>query len=119
MSEIDHNKVPIADVEFSVKTTNCLLRAGLRTLGDVTSQSERELLKLPNFGRRCAAEVKEMLGSFGLSLREGPVLTLEQQMQSALSRARFARQAYEQAVRDIQRIGEIISRKAASLPEVD
>ncbi len=106
---INPSMIPISRLELSVRTANCLHNAGLRTVGDIMAKSEKELMAIPNFGRRCLREVKEILGTFDLSLREGPILSLEQQMQSAIARARAAKHKYEDAVADIQRIAKLMA----------
>ena len=106
LNGLNPSTIPLSRLELSVRTTNCLYNAGLRTIGDVMAKSEQELMALSNFGRRSLKEVRELLGSFNLALREGPVLSLEQQMQSALNRARVAKHKYEDALADIQRIAK-------------
>ena len=60
---------PIEDVEFSVRTFNCLKKENINTLGELVQRSENELLNIRNFGRRSLEEVMERLGREGLSLR--------------------------------------------------
>jgi hypothetical protein len=108
LNGLNPSTIPLSRLELSVRTTNCLYNAGLRTIGDVMAKSEQELMALPNFGRRSLKEVRELLGSFNLALREGPVLSLEQQMQSALIRARAAKHNYETALADIQRVAKLM-----------
>jgi len=105
---LNPSTIPISRLEFSIRTENCLNSAGLRTIGDIMAKSERELMEIRNFGQRCLREVKEILGVFDLSLREGPILSLEEQMQSAIARARAAKHKYEDAVADIQRIAKLM-----------
>ena len=110
---LNPSTIPISHLEFSIRTQNCLYSAGLRTIGDIMAKSEKELMAIPNFGRRCLREVKEILGTFDLSLREGPILSLEQQMQSAIARARTAKHKYEDAVADIQRVARLMAEAPA------
>lgn len=101
--------IELCDLELSVRTDNMLRqRAGILTIGELASKSEAELLKIDGFGRKCLNEVKEILGSFNMSLREGPILTLEQQMQSALAKARAAKHTYEAAMSDVKRIAQLL-----------
>lgn len=60
---------PIEDVEFSVRTFNCLKKENINTLGELTQRSENELLNIRNFGRRSLEEVMERLAREGLGLR--------------------------------------------------
>lgn len=60
---------PIEDVEFSVRTFNCLKKENINTLGELIQRSENELLNIRNFGRRSLEEVMERLAREGLGLR--------------------------------------------------
>jgi len=60
----------IEELEIGVRAYNCLKRAGVQTIGDVTAKSFSELTAIPNFGERSIEEVVEALGQLGLSLRE-------------------------------------------------
>lgn len=100
--------IRINELELSVRTTNCLHNAGINNVGDLTAQAEHDLMRIKNFGRRCLSEVKEILGTFHLTLRVGPVVSLEDQMSSALGRARAAKQAYAAATADVQRIAALM-----------
>lgn len=59
-------QVPIADFELSARSRNCLDRAGIFTLGDLTKVTEAELLANKNFGETSLKEVREMMSSRGL-----------------------------------------------------
>ena len=60
----------IEDVDFSVRTFNCLKKEAINTLGELVRHSESELLAIRNFGRRSLDEVIEKLAQFDLSLAE-------------------------------------------------
>ena len=60
----------IEELEIGVRAYNCLKRAGVQTIGDVTTKSFSELTAIPNFGERSIEEVVEALAQLGLSLRE-------------------------------------------------
>jgi DNA-directed RNA polymerase subunit alpha len=60
--------VPIADFELSARSRNCLDRAGIHTLGDLTRITEAELLSNKNFGETSLKEVREMMSSRGLTV---------------------------------------------------
>ncbi len=66
---------PIEELELGVRSYNCLKRVGIETIGDLVTKSENELAGIPNFGRKSIEEVKETLGTHGLTLRgdEGPI----------------------------------------------
>ena len=61
----------IKDLEFSVRTLNCLRKVGIATVGELVSHSESELMAIKNFGRKSLNEVKEKLTEMGLLLRDG------------------------------------------------
>ena len=57
------------DVEFSMRTYNCLKKAaGISTLGELTQRSAADLLKIKNFGNGCLVEVEQVLTDAGLYL---------------------------------------------------
>ena len=60
--------VPIADFELSARSRNCLDRAGIHTLGDLTRITEAELLSNKNFGETSLNEVREMMTSRALTV---------------------------------------------------
>ena len=58
----------VDELELSVRSYNCLKNANIKTIGDLVTRSEAEMLKTKNFGRKSLNEIKEILGSMGLSL---------------------------------------------------
>ena len=58
----------IDDLELSVRSYNCLKRAGINTVQDLTSRSEDDMMKVRNLGRKSLDEVMEKLHSMGLDL---------------------------------------------------
>jgi DNA-directed RNA polymerase subunit alpha len=58
---------PIEELDLSVRSANCLKNATIRTLGDLVQRTEREMLSTKNFGRKSLDEIKDVLGSLGLS----------------------------------------------------
>lgn len=60
--------VTIDDLELSVRSYNCLKRAGINTLQDLTSKSEEDMMKVRNLGRKSLDEVLERLHSMGMDL---------------------------------------------------
>ncbi len=63
-------ETPIEDVDFSVRTFNCLKKEAINTLGELIKHSEVELLAIRNFGKRSLDEVIDKLAQFGLGLAE-------------------------------------------------
>jgi len=60
--------IPITDFELSVRSRNCLATMNVRTLGDLISLSEPELLAFKNFGETSLTEIKQVLTQKGLTL---------------------------------------------------
>ena len=62
--------VPIEDVQLSVRSFNCLKRAGINTVEDLISKTEDDMMKVRNLGRKSLEEVVNKLESLGLALRD-------------------------------------------------
>jgi DNA-directed RNA polymerase subunit alpha len=60
----------IEELDFSVRTYNCLKKANVLTIGELAAISENDLMNIRNFGRKSLNEVKEKLGQLGLSLKD-------------------------------------------------
>ncbi len=58
----------IEELDLSVRSFNCLKRAGINTVADLISRSEDEMMKVRNLGRKSFEEVKEKLKSLGFDL---------------------------------------------------
>ena len=66
-----HQKIlamAIEDMDLSVRSYNCLKRANIHTVEDLTKKTEDEMLKVRNLGRKSLDEVILKLQSYGLSL---------------------------------------------------
>lgn len=59
---------PISELELSVRSSNCLAEADIRTIGDLVNKKEAEMLKYKNFGKKSLKEINEVLASMGLHL---------------------------------------------------
>jgi DNA-directed RNA polymerase subunit alpha len=59
---------PVEELELSVRSSNCLKNAEIRTIGDLTRKSEEEIAKTRNFGKKSLSEIKEKLKEWNLSL---------------------------------------------------
>lgn len=62
----------IEELDFSVRTYNCLKKANVMTIGDLVQKTESDLMQIRNFGKKSLNEVKDKLASFKLSLKKGP-----------------------------------------------
>src|SRR5213593_1455987 len=60
--------LPIEDLEFTVRSYNCLKREGIHSVGELVARSEQDLLDIRNFGAKSIDEVKAKLVEMGLSL---------------------------------------------------
>lgn len=58
----------VDELELSVRASNCLKTASIRTIADLVQRTESELLKTKNFGKKSLNEIKTILGEMGLSL---------------------------------------------------
>ena len=60
----------LEDMDLTVRSFNCLMRADIKTVGDLVNKTEEEIMKVRNLGRKSLDEVKDKLKSMGLSLKE-------------------------------------------------
>ncbi len=60
----------IEDLDLSVRSFNCLKRAGINTVEDLTNKSEEDMMKVRNLGRKSLEEVIAKLASFGFTLKK-------------------------------------------------
>ncbi len=72
---------PVDIIELSVRASNCLKVAKIKTIGELVSKSEDELLSYKNFGKKSLDEIKDRLKEMCLSLGRGasalpPVATI-------------------------------------------
>jgi len=61
--------MPIEDLDFTVRSYNCLKREGVTTVGELVQKSEDDLLEIRNFGQKSIDEVKAKLEELELSLK--------------------------------------------------
>jgi len=59
---------PIEDLDLSVRSYNCLKRAGIHTLGELIEKSEEDMMKVRNLGKKSLKEVKQKLEEMNLGL---------------------------------------------------
>jgi DNA-directed RNA polymerase subunit alpha len=58
----------VEELELSVRSSNCLRQADIKTIGDLVQKSEPEMLKYRNFGRKSLKEIQDVLTDMGLGL---------------------------------------------------
>lgn len=61
-------KLPVSELELSVRSSNCLREANIKTIADLVRKTEEEMLEFKNFGKKSLNEIKELLGNLGLTL---------------------------------------------------
>ncbi len=61
-------EMTIEELDLSVRSFNCLKRAGINTVGDLTNKSPEDMMKVRNLGKKSFGEVKAKLVSLGLDL---------------------------------------------------
>ena len=64
-------EMTIEDLDLSVRSYNCLKRANINTVADLTAKTEEEMIKVRNLGRKSLEEVKKKLQELSLSLSQG------------------------------------------------
>lgn len=62
--------MPIEEMELSVRSYNCLKRANINTVEDLTQKTREDMLKVRNLGLKSIDEVLEKLNEYGLSFKE-------------------------------------------------
>ncbi len=62
--------VPVETLNLSVRSFNCLKRAGISKVSELLDLSEDEIMKMRNFGKKSLDEIKQVLAERGLSLRQ-------------------------------------------------
>ncbi|MBO6237060.1 MAG: DNA-directed RNA polymerase subunit alpha [Schwartzia sp.] len=66
-------ELTIEDLDLSVRSYNCLKRANINTVADLTEKTEEEMIKVRNLGRKSLEEVKKKLQELNLSLSQGEI----------------------------------------------
>lgn len=62
-------ETPIEDLEFSVRSFNCLKRAGIHTVADIVSKTEQDMIKVRNLGKKSLEEVINKVNELGLEFK--------------------------------------------------
>jgi len=61
-------RLPISELELSVRSSNCLKEANIKTIADLVRKTEAELLGFRNFGKKSLTEINDLLKAMGLGL---------------------------------------------------
>jgi DNA-directed RNA polymerase subunit alpha len=65
---VEKLNMPITELELSVRSSNCLREAKIKTIGDLVKKPETEMLKYRNFGKKSLSEINKILSEMGLRL---------------------------------------------------
>jgi len=65
-----NDDITIKDLEFSVRSRNCLEIGNIKTLGQLAEVSIDELMQIKNFGKKSLTEIREKLSQYGLKLKD-------------------------------------------------
>ena len=60
----------IEELDMSVRSYNCLKRAGINTVQELTQRTEEDMMKVKNLGKKSLKEIKEKLAAIGLSFKD-------------------------------------------------
>ena len=64
-----YQNMTIDDLELSVRSNNCLKRAGIQTVEELIQKTEEDMMKVRNLGKKSLKEIKEVIASYGLSFK--------------------------------------------------
>ena len=65
-----YSALALEELNLSVRTFNCLKRAGINTVGDIISMTEEDFIRIRNLGKRSYDEVISVIGGLGLKLKD-------------------------------------------------
>ena len=63
-------RITLEELDLSVRSYNCLKRAGINTVEDLSEKTYEDMLKVRNLGKKSLEEVIQKLASLGLALKE-------------------------------------------------
>jgi len=63
----------IEELELSVRSSNCLKRAGINTVEELVDKTEDDLMKVRNLGKKSLQEIKDKLDELDLDLKENEI----------------------------------------------
>ena len=62
-------EMTIEELDLSVRSYNCLKRAGINSVQELTDRTEAQMMKVRNLGRKSLVEIQEKMNALGLSFR--------------------------------------------------
>jgi DNA-directed RNA polymerase subunit alpha len=63
-------ETPVEDLELSVRSYNCLKRAGIHTVADIVNRTEQDMIKVRNLGKKSLEEVINKIADLGLEFKK-------------------------------------------------
>ena len=63
-------EMTVEELDLSVRSYNCLKRAGINTVEELTNKTEPEMMKVRNLGKKSLTEIKQKLNELDLTLKE-------------------------------------------------
>ena len=70
VEENKYENFTIEELDLSVRSYNCLKRAGIATVLELTEKSEEDMMKVKNLGKKSLKEIKEKLASYNLAFKD-------------------------------------------------
>ena len=70
-------ELPLDDLNLTIRASNCLRSANIRTMRELLTYTAKELRENKMFGQKSILEIEEVLKNIGLSLRDGKTMKLE------------------------------------------
>ncbi len=91
---------PVEELELSVRSSNCLRNANIRTIGDLTRKTEEEITKTRNFGKKSLQEIRDKLKARGLDLGMKDFSALKKQLKKQLAGETAAVESVAETVKE-------------------
>ena len=73
ISENNMDDMKIEELDFTVRSYNCLKKAGVNTIGDLGKMTYAELLKIKNLGRKSLNEIIDKMKELGFDLNDNSI----------------------------------------------
>ena len=70
VEENQYENIMIEELDLSCRSNNCLKRAGIQTVLELTERTEEDMMKVKNLGKKSLKEIKEKLAALGLSFKD-------------------------------------------------